>query len=78
MIDEAGNPVITDVGIHDFLHKHQLSTFGNSDDVRRLAPELWYGGPFTAASDVYAFGCLALGKLYSPGRGGKAHASQNF
>lgn len=65
LIDRDGVPIITDIGIFNFFHEHQLATYGDWEDARRLAPELWVGGAFTTASDVYSFGCLSLGKRMS-------------
>lgn len=62
-MDRAGAPMISDIGIHKLLEDTRMMHYGSEDDVRRLAPEVLLGQDFTASSDTYSFGCLALGEF---------------
>lgn len=61
LIGHDGGPILSEAGVSQLFEDLQLGTYGYADDVRRIAPEVLAGGPFTASSDIYAFACLAAG-----------------
>lgn len=63
LIGEDGIPILAESGIPQLIEDLRLGSYGHADDVRLLAPEVLAGGPFTTASDVYAFACIGFGKL---------------
>lgn len=54
-------PILAESGVSKLLADLDLASHGCAEDVRRIAPEVLNGGPFTAASDIYAFACLGDG-----------------
>lgn len=60
-MDANGIPVLSESGVSKLHEDLLLGPYGYADDVRRMAPEVLAGGPFTKPSDVYAFACMGLG-----------------
>lgn len=63
MFDASSNVTLSEVGLSDLLEESQLGSYGDPDDVRRIAPEVLAGGDFSPESDIYSLGCLIFGEI---------------
>lgn len=62
---QGGIPMLAETGISKLLEDLGSGAHGCADDIRRIAPEVLAGGPFTEISDIYSFACLGDGRYYS-------------
>ncbi|KAG8945872.1 hypothetical protein FRC04_012232 [Tulasnella sp. 424] len=61
LVDADGKVKLSDVGVVSFLTvTKDVDIYGKPGDSRWTAPEILEGDPYSTASDVYSFGCLAL------------------